>query len=361
MGFQLSIPFAIYPSRFLSLLLRNHSQTHNTDTMGIVCSTCTHDAAELDDSIKGVKAPLLAPNPDAATDSYGSNAALDLAQHLAESEAEQVRAPRAQAHEEDRSSKAKTGGGALASSTEERRLKVERQGAKDRKVIEELREELEQARKDAKALQVELEQARTFSAGGAGVAVVGGGASPNRLLLDAGEQKVEAPGTVLARDVDSVPHVASDPPGTATDTLDHGTGTTTTMEGSYNKEICKAMWGELSESEGVKNFDALVHLWYRNLEEYATTGTVASGELPFAVQFCSQGWLPKVQPAQLKALRDHFCVIDKSKPEGQRLVIKEEELYATISSDKGQKALRDTTLKNLNFGRVRVMHTRLLC
>ena len=134
------------------------------------------------------------------------------------------------------------------------------------------------------------------------------------------------------------------------------------MEGKYNKETCKDMWGELSESvgegeeDGVKNFDDLVRLWYRNLEEYATTGTVASGDLPFAVQFCSQGWLPKVKPSQLKALRDHFCAIDMSKPEGQRLVIKEQELYATISSDKGRKGLRDTTLEKLEICKVRILN-----
>ena len=149
---------------------------------------------------------------------------------------------------------------------------------------------------------------------------------------------------------------------------DHGTGTTTTMEGKYNKETCKDMWGELSESvgegeeDGVKNFEELVCLWYRNLEEYAVTeyqtgtGTVASGELPFAVQFCSSGWLPKVEPSQLKALRDHFCAIDMSKPEGQRLVIKEQELYATISSDKGRKGLRDTTLEKLEICKVRILN-----
>jgi hypothetical protein len=43
-----------------------------------------------------------------------------------------------------------------------------------------------------------------------------------------------------------------------------------------------------------------------------------------------------------------------SKPEGQRLVIKEKALYETISAEKGRKTLRDTTLKNLNFGKVRV-------
>ena len=181
--------------------------------MGNVCRTCTHDdAAGLNDTIN---APLLAPNPDAATGSYGTNAALarQPARQLAESEESEaeVRALRAQAEEENRSPEAKTGGAAAASSSEERRLEVERQGATDRKVIVALRVELEQARKDAKALQVELEQARSFSAGGESVAVVGGGALPHRLLPDGGEQKVEAPDTVLARDVDSVPHVASDP------------------------------------------------------------------------------------------------------------------------------------------------------
>ena len=224
---------------------------------------------------------------------------------------------------------------------------MERQRATDRELIKALRVELEQARKDLADR----------------VAVVDGGALSLFVPGD-GEQKVEAPDTALAGDVDSVPHHVASDPGNATDTTDHGTGTTTTMEGTYNKEICKSMWGELSEREGageevgVKNFDDLVHLWYRNLEEYAVTkfqtgtGGVASGEIPFAVQFCSSGWLPKVKPPQLKALRDHFCAIDMSMPKGQRLVITEQELYASISSDKGRKDLRDKTLKTLGFDRV---------
>ena len=246
-----------------------------------------------------------------------------------------------------------------ASPSSGEQLELERQRATDRELIKALRVELEQARKDLADR----------------VAVVDGGAL-SLLVPGDGEQKVEAPDTALAGDVDSVPHHVASDPGNATDTTDHGTGTTTTMEGTYNKEICKSMWGELSEREGagegageedgVKNFDDLVHLWYRNLEEYAVTkfqtgtGGVASGEIPFAVQFCSSGWLPMVTPPQLKALRDHFCAIDMSKPEGQRLVIKEKALYETISAEKGRKTLRETTLKNLNFGKVRVMHTRLL-
>jgi hypothetical protein len=246
-----------------------------------------------------------------------------------------------------------------ASPSSGEQLELERQRATDRELIKALRVELEQARKDLADR----------------VAVVDGGAL-SLLVPGGGEQKVEAPDTALVGDVDSsMPHhdhVASDP-GTATDTTDHGTGTTTMMEGKYNKEICKSMWGELSEREGagegageedgVKNFDDLVHLWYRNLEEYAVTkfqtgtGGVASGEIPFAVQFCSSGWLPKVKPPQLKALRDHFCAIDMSKPKGQRLVITEQELYASISSDKGRKDLRDKTLKTLGFDRVRFICT----
>ena len=242
-----------------------------------------------------------------------------------------------------------------ASPSSGEQLELERQRATDRELIKALRVELEQARKDLADR----------------VAVVDGGAL-SLLVPGDGEQKVEAPDTALAGDVDSVPHHVASDPGNATDTTDHGTGTTTTMEGTYNKEICKSMWGELSEREGageeggVKNFDDLVNVWYRNLEEYAVTkfqtgtGGVASGEIPFAVQFCSSGWLPKVKPPQLKALRDHFCAIDMSMPKGQRLVITEQELYASISSDKGRRDLRDKTLnKILKFDRVRFMHVLL--
>ena len=54
------------------------------------------------------------------------------------------------------------------------------------------------------------------------------------------------------------------------------------------------MWYDLNESNGgkVTNFDELADLWFRNLEEYATTGEVASGELPFAAQFFTEEWFP---------------------------------------------------------------------
>ena len=106
--------------------------------------------------------------------------------------------------------------------------------------------------------------------------------------------------------------------------VDHGTGTSTTMEHNYHEQTCVCMWNEVGESEGagdeggLKNFDDLVHLWYRNLEEYAVSGTIVQGELPFVVQFCSHGRLPALHPGQNKDLRDHFCAIDMSKPEGQR-------------------------------------------
>ena len=112
-----------------------------------------------------------------------------LARQLAESEAE-VRALRAHAEEEGRSPETKIGGGgAAASLSEDRRLRLdeaERQGAKDREAIEALRVELDQARKDL--------------AGGGNVAAMirGGGGG---LLVDdsdGGEQKVDAPGTIAS-------------------------------------------------------------------------------------------------------------------------------------------------------------------
>ena len=93
---------------------------------------------------------------------------------------------------------------------------------------------------------------------------------------------------------------------------DHGSGTTTKMEGKWNDQMCVCMWGELAEKETLESFGDLVTLWYRNLEEYVVIGTgkVASGELPFAVQFLSSGWLPKMKAEDLKILREYFCAID---------------------------------------------------
>ena len=130
---------------------------------------------------------------------------------------------------------------------------------------------------------------------------------------------------------------------TATTAADSGTsaeiadsGTTTKMEGTFDKETCIKMWGELNDANGgkVTNFEQLVTLWYQGgdrvkgarvcfpgcgcrlaLEEYVVTGAVASGGLPFAVQFLSQGWLPQLKErvkVELKILRDHFCAIDET-------------------------------------------------
>ena len=63
-------------------------------------------------------------------------------------------------------------------------------------------------------------------------------------------------------------------------------GTTTKMVKSDTVTYAM-LWAELAEKEQLRSFGDLVALWYRNLEEYVVTGngTVASGELPFAVQF----------------------------------------------------------------------------
>jgi hypothetical protein len=94
--------------------------------------------------------------------------------------------------------------------------------------------------------------------------------------------------------------------------VDYGTGTKTTMERKYDYKGCVSMWEEVAELRkcSVTNFDEIVHLWYHNLEEFVETGEVKSGEYPFLLQFCSPGWLPTVKPADLKALRDHFCETD---------------------------------------------------
>ena len=100
---------------------------------------------------------------------------------------------------------------------------------------------------------------------------------------------------------------------------EHGSGTDTTMD-KYDEQTCICMWGELAEKESLQSFGDLITLWYRNLEEYVVTGTgtVASGELPFAVQFLSPGWLPGVKVKELKILREHFCAIDETTKKRER-------------------------------------------
>ena len=99
--------------------------------------------------------------------------------------------------------------------------------------------------------------------------------------------------------------------GTARYPIADDSGTVIKMEkgGSFDQQTCVVMWYELScANDGkVTNFHELADLMVRNMEEYVTTGDVASGKLPFAVQFCSPGWLPWVKKDQLIKLREFFC------------------------------------------------------
>jgi hypothetical protein len=97
--------------------------------------------------------------------------------------------------------------------------------------------------------------------------------------------------------------------------LDHKSGTTTKMGSKYHEQTCVSMWDELAENEKLQSFADLIALWYRNLQEYVETddGTVASGELPFAVRFLSSEWLPELKPEELQKLRVHFC--EKADPD----------------------------------------------
>ena len=107
------------------------------------------------------------------------------------------------------------------------------------------------------------------------------------------------------------------------------------MEGRFDEGVCRSMWSELDGASegGVRSFRGLTARWYRNLEEYATTGTVASGELPFAVQFCSPRWLPQLNEGTLVQLRAFFTrmVVD----------INGDQFLWWISSDEGLSDLRD--------------------
>ena len=97
--------------------------------------------------------------------------------------------------------------------------------------------------------------------------------------------------------------------GTSAEIMD--SGTTTKMGKEFDEETCLKMWGELNDDNDgkVTNFKELTDLWFRNLEEYATTGTVEPGQkLPFAVQFCTPEWLPGIRGNEtLAKLREFFC------------------------------------------------------
>ena len=113
--------------------------------------------------------------------------------------------------------------------------------------------------------------------------------------------------------------------GTTTPVVD--SGTTTKHDGCGCGQWCEkcrelsdadilTMWGELNDANDgkVTNFCQLTDLWFRDLEEYVTTGTVGPGqELPFAVQFFTRGWHPhpKTEDAHLITIREYFCLRDE--------------------------------------------------
>ena len=109
-------------------------------------------------------------------------------------------------------------------------------------------------------------------------------------------------------------------------------GTATKMEGSFSQQTCVNMWSELNDANDgkVTNFNELAELMVRNMEEYVTTGEVVSGELPFAVQFCSPGWLPWVENDRLVTLREHFCQMTR------------DATLKAIKDDEGRKQLMET-------------------
>ena len=95
---------------------------------------------------------------------------------------------------------------------------------------------------------------------------------------------------------------------------------------------------------------------FRNLEEYANTGTVGPDrELPFAVQFCTPGWHPLIRDTFLVELRQYFCRVDG---EGALLMTKDQ-FYKFFFTDKGRKLLaRD--LKN-NVKGLSPVRSRSVC
>ena len=141
---------------------------------------------------------------------------------------------------------------------------------------------------------------------------------------------------------------------------DHGTGTITTMLGYKDIDDAESeagyedqfqMWKELVDSveakqgKQLKTCDDFVDLMFHNLEEYAVTGAVASGEIPFAVHFSSPGWLPGASPKEIIALRAFFCRVDEDKEEGSKLVLTKPELFGLIHTNQGradfEKILKD--------------------
>ena len=132
---------------------------------------------------------------------------------------------------------------------------------------------------------------------------------------------------------------------------DSGTSTKFTKLGMADaksrSDACICMWGELNDANDgkVTNFNELADLMVRNMKEYVTTGEVASGKLPFAVQFCSPGWLPLMENDRLIKLREFFCQMTR------------DAIFTATKDDKGREhlanTLRDKKVNILrNVGRV---------
>ena len=117
---------------------------------------------------------------------------------------------------------------------------------------------------------------------------------------------------------------------------DSGTSTKFTKLGMADaksrSDACICMWGELNDANDgkVTNFNVLADLMVRNMKEYVTTGEVASGKLPFAVQFCSPGWLPLMENDRLIKLREFFCQMTR------------DAIFTATKDDKGREHLANT-------------------
>ena len=129
--------------------------------------------------------------------------------------------------------------------------------------------------------------------------------------------------------------------------------TTTSMNGTrFYEQTCVRMWEQVDEvlvalGGQCQDFEDLTSIWYRNLEEYAITGTVESGDFPFVVEFCTSDWLPQLKDDVHNKLLDYFCELD----EDGKLCRTKAEFYRSISEDKGRDELKTTlsTHKNLKF------------
>ena len=147
-------------------------------------------------------------------------------------------------------------------------------------------------------------------------------------------------------------------------------GTVIKMEkgGSFDQQTCVVMWYELScANDGkVTNFHELADLMVRNMEEYVTTGDVASGKLPFAVQFCSPGWLPWVEKDRLIKLREFFCQMTRDDIFWAISAWKRSTKAIASKDDEGRKQLKNPLgPKDLNIltgiQAVRSWHGAMLC